>query len=91
MLTVLGVIVVGGIVGWLATLVLGENQRHGAVGNILIGILGSFLAGVVSAILTGKDMAELGTFTWASFIWSFVGAVLLLLILRLIRRDRTTI
>lgn len=88
MLTLLGVIIVGGIVGWLATLVLGENERHGVAGNILIGIIGSFLAGVITAASTGRDMAELGTFTWESFLWSFLGAVVLLMIVRVIRNDR---
>ena len=91
MLTFLLVIVVGGIVGWLATLILGEEKQHGIFGNILIGIVGSFLAGLASAVLTGKDRAELGTLTWESFIWSFVGAVFLLLVVRAIRRNRTAI
>lgn len=91
MFTILGVVIVGGIVGWLATFILNEDNRYGIFANILIGIVGSFLAGVISALVTGKDMAELGTFTWVSFIWSVFGAILLLLSIRAIRRNRTTL
>lgn len=87
MLGILGVIVVGGIVGWLASIITGSDKRHGLLSNILVGIVGSFLAGLVSYLLIGRDVAELGTFTWSAFFWSLAGAVVLLVVWDALRTD----
>lgn len=76
---ILGVIILGGIAGWIATLLVGNEREHGLIGNIVIGIVGAFLAGIISRALTGSDQAELGTFTWHAFFWAIGGAVVLLL------------
>ena len=80
MLTIIGVILLGGFIGWLASLITRTDRDHGMLENVNIGIVGSFLAGLVSVLVMGRDEAELGTFTWEAFFWSLGGAVALLMI-----------
>ena len=74
-------LVVGLIAGWLASAVVGGGM--GLIGDIVIGIVGSFLGGLIFRT------AHIGTpfhGMAASIFVAFIGAVALLLILRLIRR-----
>jgi uncharacterized membrane protein YeaQ/YmgE (transglycosylase-associated protein family) len=70
-------IIIGGIIGWLASLIMKTDAQMGIIANILVGIVGSalghFLARVIG--LAAYGMA-------ASLIVSVVGAVLLIAILR---------
>ena len=74
-------LVVGLIAGWLASKVVGGSL--GVAGDIVIGIVGSFLGGLIFRT------AHIGTpfrGVVATIFVAFVGAVALLLVLRLIRR-----
>jgi uncharacterized membrane protein YeaQ/YmgE (transglycosylase-associated protein family) len=71
-------IVVGGIAGWLADLVV-KGISVGLIGKILVGMLGGLLAGLT---LVGFD---LGTSFFKDILIAFVGAVIWLFILRLIK------
>lgn len=74
-------LIVGGIVGWLASLIMRTDAQQGILLNIVVGIVGAFLAGL---IVTGGTINEEITIT--SFLWSLLGAVILLAIVNLIRR-----
>jgi len=74
-------IVVGAIAGWLAGMVM--KSPGGLVFDIVVGIIGAIIGGWVLGLL---GMGETGTFSIASIITAFIGAVILLAILRLIRR-----
>lgn len=74
-------LVVGGVVGWLASIIMKTDAQQGIILNIVVGIVGSFLAGLVvngGSIGTGINLM--------SFLWSLVGAIVLLGIVNLIRR-----
>jgi uncharacterized membrane protein YeaQ/YmgE (transglycosylase-associated protein family) len=75
------VIVIGGIVGWLASLMV-KGSGLGLIGDVLFGIAGSFVAGFLLPML-GINVA--GSMIGA-IIASVAGAVVLLLLVRLIRR-----
>jgi uncharacterized membrane protein YeaQ/YmgE (transglycosylase-associated protein family) len=79
--TILLWIVVGLIAGWLASAVVGGG--YGVIGDIVVGVVGAFLGGIIfRALNIGTPFGGLpGTIFVA-----FIGAVLLLLLLRLIRR-----
>jgi uncharacterized membrane protein YeaQ/YmgE (transglycosylase-associated protein family) len=79
--TILLWIVVGLIAGWLASAVVGGG--YGVIGDIVVGVVGAFLGGFIfRALHIGTPFRGLpGTIFVA-----FIGAVLLLLVLRLIRR-----
>ena len=76
-------IVVGAIGGWLASLVMGTNRSQSLLEDIIIGIVGGVLGGFVLNAL-GVGGAVTG-FNVASVVVAFIGAVLLLLILRAVR------
>ncbi len=75
-------LIVGGVVGWLASIVMKTNAQQGILGNVLIGIVGAFLGG---QLLGGSINAGLSL---RSFVVSLLGAILLLGLINLIRRGR---
>jgi uncharacterized membrane protein YeaQ/YmgE (transglycosylase-associated protein family) len=74
-------IIVGGVAGWLAGLVV-KGSGYGLIGDIIVGIVGAFIAGW----LLPRLGIVIGSGIIAAIINAFIGAVILLIILRLIRR-----
>ena len=74
-------LIVGGVVGWLASLVMRTDAQQGILLNVIVGIVGAFLAGL---LLGGGSINE--GITLESFLYSLLGAVVLLAIVNLIRR-----
>mgnify|MGYP001066254663 FL=1 len=81
-------IIVGGIIGWLASIVMRTNARQGMLLNIIVGIIGSLIAGWFLSPLFGISTINQGDFSLPSLLISFVGAVILLAIVNLFRRGR---
>jgi uncharacterized membrane protein YeaQ/YmgE (transglycosylase-associated protein family) len=79
-------IIVGGIIGWIASMVMGTDARQGALLNIIVGIVGAFLAGLVLTPLFGVGSINQGDFSLPSLLISLLGAVILLAIVNLFRR-----
>ncbi|WP_460760221.1 GlsB/YeaQ/YmgE family stress response membrane protein [Lysobacter fragariae] len=82
-------LVVGGIIGWLASLVMKTDAQQGLLLNVVIGIVGAFLGGWIGNItgLGGADIND-GNFSLPSLLLSLVGAIVLLAIVNLFRRGR---
>lgn len=74
-------IIVGGIAGFLADWVI-KGIHLGMIGKIIVGILGGFIGGWLFNLLK----ISISTGFWGSVISSFVGAVILLIVLRAIRK-----
>lgn len=72
-------LIVGGIIGWLASILMRTDAQQGIILNIVVGIIGSFIGGV----LFGPSLGGGGIYGWIS---AFVGAVVLLAIVNLVRR-----
>ena len=87
-LGIIGWIVLGGIAGWVASKIVGNNKEQGFLGNIVVGILGGLLGGFVFNLLGGSGVT--GFNIW-SFVVAVVGAVLLLFIWRAITGRRKAI
>ena len=83
LLTILAWIVIGGIAGWLASLVV-RGAGYGLVGDIVVGIVGALIGGFLSAALLGGP--GFTGFNLTSLIVAFVGACILLFVLRLFAR-----
>ena len=81
MLGIIILIVVGGILGWLASIVMRTDGQQGILLNVVVGIVGAFLAGLV---VNGGSIAT--DVNLMSLLWSFLGAVILLAIVNLVRR-----
>lgn len=76
-------ILFGALAGWIASMIIGTNEQQGAIGNIIVGILGAFIGGFVVRSLTGDTV---GGFNFASLLVAILGAVILLAIVKAFRR-----
>jgi uncharacterized membrane protein YeaQ/YmgE (transglycosylase-associated protein family) len=79
-------IVVGGLLGWIASMVMRTDAQQGILLNIIVGIVGAFLAGLVLTPLFGVGTINQNNFSVASLLISLLGAVILLAIVNLFRR-----
>ena len=75
-------LVVGGIIGWLASIIMRTDAQQGILLNIVVGIVGAFIGGL---IFSGGSINNDGL-TLTSFLVSLLGAVILLAIVNLFRR-----
>ena len=80
------ILVVGGIIGWLASFVMRTDAQQGILLNVVVGIVGAFIAGLVVTPLIGGAPITSGAFDIMSLISSFLGAVILLAVVNLFRR-----
>lgn len=71
-------LIIGGVVGWLASLVMKTNAQMGLIGNVVVGIVGSFLGGWIGSQLGAGGGPAM---TW---IMSVVGAAVLIFLLKLL-------
>ncbi|MDF2512031.1 MAG: GlsB/YeaQ/YmgE family stress response rane protein [Herbinix sp.] len=76
-------LILGGVSGWIASMITGNNERMGMGWNIVVGIVGAFVGGWLVGIFGWGPATGLNI--W-SFIVSIVGAVILLGIVNLVRR-----
>lgn len=75
-------LIVGGLIGWVASLIMKTDGQQGIFLNVVVGIIGSFLAGL---FLGGGIGAGI---TVMSVLYSLLGAVVLLAIVNLVRRGK---
>jgi uncharacterized membrane protein YeaQ/YmgE (transglycosylase-associated protein family) len=80
------IIVIGGILGWLASMVMRTDGQQGVFLNLVVGIVGAVLAGFLISPLLGAGTITSGSFDIMSLIVSFLGALVLLAIVNLFRR-----
>lgn len=78
-------LIVGGVVGWLASIIMHTDGQQGIGLNIVVGIVGALLAGFVVSPMLGIGTINDGI-SLATFLVSLVGAVILLAIVNLFRR-----
>ena len=76
-------LIIGGVIGWLASIVMRTDAQQGAFLNIVVGVVGSFIGGL---ILRSMGKINDNDFSISAIIAAFVGALILLAIVNLIRR-----
>ena len=74
-------IIVGGLIGWVASMIMRTDAQQGILLNIVVGIVGAFLAGLIVSGGSINDDINL-----TSILVSLLGAIVLLAIVNLIRR-----
>lgn len=74
-------LVIGGVIGWLASIVMRTDAQQGIFLNIIVGIVGAFIGG----LLFGGSINS-GAVTPMTFLVSLLGAIILLAIVNLVRR-----
>ena len=79
-------IIIGGILGWLASIVMRTDGQQGILLNVVVGVIGALLAGFILNPLIGGGNIMNGDFSGSSLLVSFLGAVVLLAIVNLVRR-----
>lgn len=82
-------LVVGGVIGWLASMLMKTNDQQGMFLNVVVGIVGAMLGGWFISPLFGIGTINQGNFSLPAMLVSFVGAAILLAIVNLFRRGST--
>lgn len=79
-------LIVGGILGWLASMVMRTDGQQGILLNVIVGVAGAVLAGYLLTPFLGGAPITTGAFDIRSLFVSFLGALVLLAIVNLFRR-----
>ncbi len=79
-------LIVGGLIGWIASIVMKTNGQQGVILNVIVGIVGALLGGWLISPLVGVSTINQDNFSIAGLAVSFVGAVILLAIVNFFRR-----
>ena len=79
-------LIVGGLIGWVASMIMRTDAQQGILLNIIVGIVGAFLGGLLISPLIGAGDINSGNFCLPSLLVSLVGAIILLAIVNLFRR-----
>ncbi|WP_416139645.1 GlsB/YeaQ/YmgE family stress response membrane protein [Halomonas sp. HK25] len=80
-------LVMGGLVGWVASMIMGTSGQQGIVLNVVVGIVGALIGGFLIGPLLGAGSINDGI-TIMSFIVSLIGAIILLAILSFFQRGK---
>jgi len=79
-------LVLGGVIGWLASLVMKTDAQQGVILNVVVGIVGAAIGGFVISPMVGVGTINQNVFSVGALLVSFLGAVILLAIVNLFRR-----
>ena len=79
-------LVAGGLIGWLASLVMKTDVQQGVILNVVVGIVGALLGGWLLSPLLGATTVNQGDFSLLGLLVSFGGAIILLGVVNLLRR-----
>ena len=82
MLNIIIWLIVGGNIGWLASMVMRTNAQQGIILNIVVGIIGALIAGLIF----GGGLSTADPLDLTNILWSLLGAIILLAIVNLVRR-----
>ena len=79
-------LVVGGLIGWVASLIMRTDGQQGIFLNIIVGIVGAMLGGWLISPLVGVPTINQGSLSVGALVVSLLGAIILLAIVNLFRR-----
>jgi uncharacterized membrane protein YeaQ/YmgE (transglycosylase-associated protein family) len=85
-MNIIMILVVGGILGWLASLIMRTDAQQGVFLNVIVGIIGAVIAGFLVTPLIGGAPITQNAFDIRSLISSLLGAIILLAVVNLVRR-----
>lgn len=81
-------LVVGGLIGWMASLVMKTDHQQGVILNVVVGIVGAVIGGWLITPLIGVGTINDNAWSPAAMVVSFLGAIILLAIANLVRRGK---
>lgn len=82
-------LVMGGVIGWIASMIMRTDGQQGIFLNVVVGIVGAFIGGWLGGLLGvgGGDIND-GNYTLSGLLISLIGAIVLLAFVNLFRRGR---
>jgi uncharacterized membrane protein YeaQ/YmgE (transglycosylase-associated protein family) len=83
-MSIIGWIILGALAGWIAGFI--TKGGYGLVGDVIFGIIGAVLAGWVTTVVLGRDMVN--GFSLESLIVAIIGAAVVILVARMLTRNR---
>ena len=81
-------LVVGGLIGWIASKIMNTDAQQGVFLNVIVGIVGAFVGGVLISPLVGVPTINQNALSAGALLVSLVGAIILLAIVNLVRRGK---
>jgi uncharacterized membrane protein YeaQ/YmgE (transglycosylase-associated protein family) len=81
-------LVIGGVIGWLASMIMKTDAQQGLILNIVVGIVGAMLGGWLISPLVGIPTINQDAFSMPAMLVSLIGAIILLGIVNLVRRGQ---
>ena len=79
-------LIVGALVGWVASLIMRTDKRQGLLADIVVGIVGAFVGGLILSPVFGVSTINESNFSLPALLVSLGGAVILLLLFKLLRK-----
>lgn len=79
-------LILGGVIGWIASLIMRTDAQQGILLNVVVGIVGAFLGGLLISPLLGAGTINQNDFSIAGMLVSLLGAIILLALVNLFRR-----
>ena len=76
-------LIVGGIIGWIASMIMRTDAQQGVILNVVVGIIGAVIAGL---ILGGGNINNSDPLNITNILYSLLGAIILLAVVNLVRR-----
>jgi uncharacterized membrane protein YeaQ/YmgE (transglycosylase-associated protein family) len=84
---IIGWLIFGAIVGWIASKIMGTDAQQGALLNIIVGIVGALLGGFLWRLITG-DNGPFEFFDLGSWLTAIVGACILVFLVGMVTGRR---
>jgi uncharacterized membrane protein YeaQ/YmgE (transglycosylase-associated protein family) len=82
-------LIVGGLIGWIASIIMGTNAQQGIILNVVVGIVGAVIGGWLLGPLLGAGSINAGI-SVMGFVVSLIGAIILLAIVNFVQHNVTT-
>jgi uncharacterized membrane protein YeaQ/YmgE (transglycosylase-associated protein family) len=80
-------LILGAFIGWLAGILMHTDDEQSTLLDIVVGVVGSFLAGLILTPMFGVSTINEGNFSFPGVMMSLLGAVILLVIVKLFRSE----
>jgi len=78
-------LIVGGLIGWVASILMGTDRQQGMLLNVIVGIVGAFVGGLVLTPYFGIATINQNNFSLPGMMVSLMGAIILLALVSLLR------
>lgn len=76
-------IIVGGIIGWVASLLTKKDSQMGIIANIIVGIVGSFVGGWIASMV---GYGSFGSFDIIGLLFALLGAVIVIVVIDFVKK-----